>query len=291
MIKTGAIILLLLGDLNFTGLNFMAEFSKNGYNPEFPFNAAASVIQKADIAIANLEGPLTFADWSPESEKKGWRFRQLPIFAKAIRNSGIKILLLANNHIADAGNKGIKDTLTVLKDNNILWVPPPKNGPLIIEQNGIKLHLWNVDIFSPEHSHPWAINATEFVKIISKRYALEKEKYISIAFIHDHLNDKTQSEVFISRLRQNGIHWVIIGGEHKPAAIKTDSRGGVHYGLGDFIFGCECSRESNGRALALILNSEGFQAKEFELSLASPINGFVTSFDGQIDLFEVFRRQ
>ena len=70
MIKTGAIILLLLGDLNFTGLNFMAEFSKNGYNPEFPFNAAASVIQKADIAIANLEGPLTFADWSPESEKR-----------------------------------------------------------------------------------------------------------------------------------------------------------------------------------------------------------------------------
>lgn len=291
MIKTGAIILLLLGDLNFTGLQFMAEFGKNGYNPEFPFKDTASVIQKADIAIANLEGPLTFADWSAESEKKLWRFRQLPVFAKAIKSSGIKILLLANNHISDAGEKGIEDTLAVLKDNNILWAPPPKDGPLVIEQNGIKLHLWNIDIFSPAYSHPWAINAEEFIKIASKRYAVEKGKYTSIAFIHDHLSNKEEKEEFISKLRSNGIHWVIIGGEHQPADMKVDSKGGVHYGLGDFIFGCECSRESKGKALSLTLYSEGFKAKEFELSLASPINGFVTSFDGQIDFFKVFRRQ
>ena len=85
MLKSALLLILILGDLNFTGSHYLGELEKNGFDTGFSFRDAAPVIQKADIAIANLEGPLTFAEWAPETEGKQWRFKQLPTFAKAMR--------------------------------------------------------------------------------------------------------------------------------------------------------------------------------------------------------------
>src|SRR6185369_17044322 len=103
MLKAALLFILILGDLNFTGTRYLSELEKNGFDTGFSFKTVAPAIQKTDIAIANLEGPLTFAEWAPVTENKQWRFRQLPAFADAIRKAGIGIVLLGNNHIADAG--------------------------------------------------------------------------------------------------------------------------------------------------------------------------------------------
>lgn len=278
MLKTAAITLLLLGDLNFTGLQYMTEFSKNGFDPGFSFKNTSAVIQQADIAVANLEGPFTFADWSKEAEKKEWRFRQLPVFAKGIKDSGVDVLLLGNNHISDAGVNGIQDTIDALRESGLSYVPPPAEGPLIVERNGARIEFWNADVFSPAKSHQWAISREDFTEIVSRKYSGGARPDVAIAFIHDHAQDTKQREEFISKLRKAGIHWVVIGGDHKIGAMKTDSKGGVHYGMGDFIFGCECSGEVKGKALSLTVKADFIGARELDLSLGSPANGFVTSF-------------
>lgn len=278
MLKSAALLLLLLGDLNFTDLQYMNAFQKAGYDPAFSFKNTSSIIQTADIAVANLEGPLTFADWSKESEQKKWRFRQLSIFAKGIKDSGINVLLLGNNHIADAGVQGIQDTIAVLSEEGLKWVPAPRDGPLVVERNGFTIDLWNADVFSLPGSHPWAVSSEEFAKLIVERYKDKAKPDIAIAFVHAHLSDRKQADELSALLRRAGINWVILGGEHAPGRMRTDALGGVHYGLGDFIFGCECSGSTKGKALVLKVKAGGSEAQEMDLEPGSPSDGFITRF-------------
>jgi len=276
MLKTAALVLLMLGDLNFTGLQYMTAFSNSGYDPGFSFNVTEDLIRDADIAVANLEGPLTFADWSKETDGKKWRFRQLPLFAQGIKKAGIDILLLGNNHIADAGDQGIQDTIAVLKEEGLIWIPPPREGPLVVEKHGFTVELWNADVFSIPGSHPWAVGREELVKIILQHYKLKKGPRIVVAFIHAHISDERQAAVFSDQLRNVGINWVILGGEHRPGGMKLDQQGGAHYGLGDFIFGCECSGATQGKALSLTIKADTVKAQETGLELGAPSNGFIT---------------
>jgi len=278
MLKSATLLLLLLGDLNFTGLQYMTAFQKAGYDPAFSFQNTSPIIKTADIAVANLEGPLTFADWSKESEQKKWRFRQLPIFAKGIKDSGINILLLGNNHIADSGAQGIQDTIAILKEEGLKWVPAPRDGPLVVERNGFVVDLWNADVFSAPGSHPWAVSGAELAKLITERYKGKAKPAIAMAFVHAHFSDRRQADDLSALLRSAGINWVILGGEHNPGEMKTDALGGMHYGLGDFIFGCECSGSTKGKALMLRVKAGGSEAQEQDVELGSPTNGFVTRF-------------
>ena len=278
MLKSAALLLLLLGDLNFTGLQYMTAFQKAGYDPAFSFQNAAPIIQTADIAVANLEGPLTFAEWAKESEQNHWRFRQLPVFAKGIKDAGINILLLGNNHIADAGTQGIEDTLVVLKEEGLKWVPAPRDGPLVVRRNGVVVDLWNADVFSVKGSHPWAVSGEELAKLILERSKGKPKPDIAIAFVHAHFSDRRQADDLSARLRRAGINWVILGGVHTPGGMNADPLGGVHYGLGDFIFGCECSGSTKGKAFALKVKGGVLETQEMNLELGSSSNGFVTRF-------------
>ncbi|MHB8845158.1 MAG: CapA family protein [Nitrospirota bacterium] len=285
MLKSATLLLLLLGDLNFTGSQYMIAFQKAGYDPAFSFKSASASIHAADFAVANLEGPLTFADWSPEAERKKWRFRQLPLFAEGIKSAGIDILLLGNNHIADAGDQGIRDTLAVLKEEGLSWVPSPGEGPLVIERGGTTVELWNADVFSRPHSHPWALESQELVSVIAKRYRNTSKPRLVIAFVHGHFAKKEPMDDLALRLRNAGVDWVIFGGEHAPADMMADkSGGGVHYGIGDFIFGCECSGAPRGKALVLKTGSEGAMAQESDLQLGQQTNGYITTFTRQTDI-------
>ncbi len=286
MLKTAAIALLILGDLNFTGLQYLTAFSNNGYDPAFSFSATADYIQEADIAVANLEGPLTFADWSEETNGRKWRFRQLPIFAQGIGNAGIDVLLLGNNHIADAGDQGIKDTIATLREEGLRWVPPPREGPLVIEKSGFTMDMWNADVFSRPGSHPWAVDREEFIRIISQHYRRSPRPRIALAFVHGHIRDARKAEVFSDQLRNAGIDWVVLGGEHTPGIMKVDRHGGFHAGLGDFIFGCECSGAIRGKALFLAVKQDRVDAQEMDLDLGTQSNGFVTRIRASGDVLK-----
>lgn len=282
MIKTLAVTLLLLGDLNFTGLQFLDSFSRNGYDPAFPFADTAAIIQKADIALANLEGPLSLADWSEDALHKEWRFRQLPVFAKGIKQAGIDILLLGNNHIGDAGEQGIADTLRVLEENQLAWVPPPQDGPLVLHRQGLAIEIWNADVFSPTGSTPWAVSEDTLVSLVEKWYLSPGNWALSLAVIHTHPEgpDFSQDkEELAGRLRKAGLQWIVFGGDHQSSHLSNYLSGGVHLGLGDFVFGCDCSGATKGKALSLTLAADRSRAEEWSVSLGTPGNGFVSRFD------------
>jgi poly-gamma-glutamate synthesis protein (capsule biosynthesis protein) len=74
----------------------------------------------ADLTLANLESPLTAAPLLPERLD----LRAPPEAARAMQFAGIGAVSLANNHIGDAGQAGVQDTLDALQTVGVVGVGP-----------------------------------------------------------------------------------------------------------------------------------------------------------------------
>lgn len=109
-----SVTLLITGD--FYGGGRIDSLIRNG-NYEAVFNNLLSISQKVDIAITNLESPLT--DSNKPMLKTGPNIKASPSVAKALKFAGFNLVTLANNHIMDYGPKGLQDTMNYLDKEGI----------------------------------------------------------------------------------------------------------------------------------------------------------------------------
>jgi poly-gamma-glutamate synthesis protein (capsule biosynthesis protein) len=84
---------------------------------ELIFNEFLPIIQKADLAITNLESPLI--DHGNPIIKTGPAIKAIPETIEALKFAGFNLLTLANNHIMDFGAAGLLNTLKLCSENNI----------------------------------------------------------------------------------------------------------------------------------------------------------------------------
>ena len=78
---------------------------------------AAEILQSADIAFGNLEGPLADGGVSPKCGKgrpNCYAFRMPTRYATYLKEAGFDVLSLANNHSGDFGNAGRLSTRRAL---------------------------------------------------------------------------------------------------------------------------------------------------------------------------------
>jgi poly-gamma-glutamate synthesis protein (capsule biosynthesis protein) len=85
--------------------------------PETIFGEFLPVIRDADIAITNLECPLTLQN--TPLDKTGPSLRANPDTIALLKRAGFNLLTLANNHILDYGNRGLAETLATCRQNDI----------------------------------------------------------------------------------------------------------------------------------------------------------------------------
>ena len=91
-----------LGDVGFSGR--VAEAAPDG-NPLSLLMEVAPFLQEADIVFANLESPLV-----ANPSGSGY-FAGLPAGAAALRQAGVTLVSLANNHAYDYGAPGMLETI------------------------------------------------------------------------------------------------------------------------------------------------------------------------------------
>ncbi len=115
------------------------------YNYLDVFAPVKSLIEEADIAVANLEVTLAGPPY------KGYpQFSSPDELAEAARDAGFDVLLTANNHSLDRGKRGLERTLDVLDKLEITCTGTFRNAeerldkyPLFIEKNGFRLAILN----------------------------------------------------------------------------------------------------------------------------------------------------
>ena len=98
---------------------------ENGDVIELIGNQLQNILNNADFRIFNLEVPLT--DIAAPINKYGPCLIAPAKAITAIKNMGIDFLTLANNHILDQGEQGLKSTMEVLETNGIAYSGVGKN--------------------------------------------------------------------------------------------------------------------------------------------------------------------
>ena len=111
-----------VGDLLLGG-SATPQLKKNGFSD--PFSPTLVHLQQADIAMANLEAPLTTAK-KPVTDKT-YTFKVSPAAAKDIKKAGFDLLTLANNHIGDFGPKGVIETVETLEQEQLAYAGAGRN--------------------------------------------------------------------------------------------------------------------------------------------------------------------
>jgi poly-gamma-glutamate synthesis protein (capsule biosynthesis protein) len=82
-------------------------------------NEVWEYLRSADLTMINLELPLTTADTPAE---KAITLRADPGIAPSLRESGVNVATVANNHALDYGPEGLSETIDVLESAGVIAV-------------------------------------------------------------------------------------------------------------------------------------------------------------------------
>jgi poly-gamma-glutamate synthesis protein (capsule biosynthesis protein) len=139
-----------VGDMMFTrGLE--RDYAKAGVPCDHAFEKVSRYLQEADIAFGNLETALSVGTTSIE---KRYTFSSSPSCAAALKNAGFDVLALANNHVLDHAEEGLRQTLDNLKTQGLSPLGLSSDGapqePVIVNLGEFKVgYLGYVDPLTP----------------------------------------------------------------------------------------------------------------------------------------------
>jgi len=104
---SGSITLAFAGDVHFAG-----RTAKLLGHPATAFGPIAPLLRSADLTLVNLETAVTSGG---RPQPKSYHFRTNPAAFAALRDAGIDIANMANNHVLDYGRAGLADTMSAAR--------------------------------------------------------------------------------------------------------------------------------------------------------------------------------
>ncbi len=116
--------------------------------PSALFAGVRDVVRSADLAVANLESPLTSRPHDPASGPNA--LEADPAAAALLADAGFDAMGLANNHAGDAGPSAVTDSVEALRAAGLLAVGGGSDAaeaftPRIVEVGGLRVALLAFD--------------------------------------------------------------------------------------------------------------------------------------------------
>ncbi len=143
--EPSGIELLFAGDAMMHDAQIEAARTSSGHDFSGYFSSIKPYIESADFSVVNLEAPLGGAPY------RGYPCFSAPDeFAAALSDAGFDFLLLANNHILDCRDRGLRRTVATLDSLDIPHTGAFRNAaerdslsPAIVSVDNFKLALLN----------------------------------------------------------------------------------------------------------------------------------------------------
>ncbi len=231
--------IIIVGDM-MLDRNVSNVIDKKGFDKYF--EGVRDIINNADIAVANLEGPFTDNPSITTSLiDKSLKFTFNPKLIPKLHDLGFDIFGLANNHTMNFGISGFNTTKDYLKKNNILYYGDPNNFTdlsTIIEKNGIVIGFVGFHEFT-------YIN---FDRIINEIKILRDKVDILIVSPHwgiEYENEPTNNmRKWAHGFIDSGAD-AVIGSHSHIIGDKEEYKGKkIYYSLGNFAFDQYFSEET-----------------------------------------------
>ncbi len=235
-------------------------------------NGLIEQMRDADIMMINNE--FSYGTGGTPLPGKAYTFRARPDRADNLKRMGVDIVSVANNHVFDYGEKGLRRTLETLEDYKIPYVGAGRN---LDEASQIVYFLINgkkIAITAAtqiERTYNYTKEATSVSPGVLK--TLQPDKYVRvikearknadyvIAFVHWGTEGKTFFEKDQVKLARDfviaGADAIIGGHTHCLQGIEFYDRVPIFYSLGNFWFDWDVSNSHETGMVQIIIHEDG----------------------------------
>jgi poly-gamma-glutamate synthesis protein (capsule biosynthesis protein) len=185
---SSAITLAFAGDVNFARRTALLL-----KDPATAFGPIASVLKAADFTALNLETSVTGRGIP---QPKTYHFRTTPASFIALRDAGVDLVTMANNHVLDYGRIGLSDTLAAARAANFPFVGIGDNAaaawaPYVTTIKGTRIAIIGVSQVAELASswvatstRPGEANAINVSRTLAAVRAAKRVAKIVIVFMH-----------------------------------------------------------------------------------------------------------
>ena len=184
----GNVTLAFAGDVHFTG-----RTARLLSDPATAFGPIATVLKSADFTALNLETSVTSRG---TAQQKTYHFRTVPTAFTALRDGGVSLVTMANNHVLDYGQAGLADTLAAAKAAAFPYVGIGKDAaaawaPYVITVKGRRIAIIGVSQVAElaaswvaTDSRPGEANAIDQRRTLAAVRAARRLASTVIVFMH-----------------------------------------------------------------------------------------------------------
>ena len=240
----GSVTLAFAGDVHFMGRN--ARLLRD---PATAFGSIASVLRAADFTAVNFETAVT-SRGTPEPKR--YHFRTVPAAFTALRDGGVDLVTMANNHVLDYGQVGLADTLAAVQAARFPYVGIGKDAaaawaPYVTTLKGTKIAVIGVSqvhelasswVATP--GRPGEANAIDLPRTLAAvRYARRLAPVV-IVFMHwgweGDACPNPEQQALARQLSAAGASIIIGAHVHVLQGSGWLGRTFVAYGMGNFLW-------------------------------------------------------
>jgi len=184
----GSVTLAFGGDVHFTG-----RTARLLNDPATAFGPIAPLLKSADFTAVNLETAVT-SGGTPQP--KTYHFRTVPAAFTALRDGGVDLVTMANNHVLDYGQAGLADTLAAARAAKFPYVGIGVNAdaawaPYVTTIKGTKIAVIGVSQVAElasswvaTSSRPGEANAIDLSRTLAAVRAAARLAPTVIVFMH-----------------------------------------------------------------------------------------------------------
>ncbi len=230
------------GDKNVTTLVFVGDMMFDRYVRErAQVSGYMAILQDlntelstADIAMGNLEGPITtftsVSDWR-DSGPNHYRFTFATTVASTLSGAGFDALFLSNNHVLNFGTEGLNQTKAWLSENGIKYAGAPDEPyvPLYLTSTAPKIAVYTFDTwYSRDAEKLSALIAAEPEDVFVVVYAHWGDEYEKTP----NAGQREFAHAFIDA----GADLVIGSHPHVVQTKELYKEKWIYYSLGNFVF-------------------------------------------------------
>jgi poly-gamma-glutamate capsule biosynthesis protein CapA/YwtB (metallophosphatase superfamily) len=240
----GVVTLAFAGDVNFAG-----RTARLLRDPATAFGPIASLLEAADFTALNLETSVTSRG---NPQPKTYHFRTKPLAFTALRDAGVDLVTMANNHVLDYGRTGLADTLAAAMQARFPYVGIGANAgtawaPYVTTIRGTKIAIIGVSQVA-ELAPSWVAtrarsgeaNAINLRETLAAVRAAKRLAPIVIVFMHWGTEGQScpdANQLFLApKLAAAGASIIIGAHAHVLQASGWLGHTFVAYGMGNFLW-------------------------------------------------------
>ncbi|MCQ2609406.1 MAG: CapA family protein [Lachnospiraceae bacterium] len=240
-----------VGDIYQKAANVKKAYNREGGINNVVHSSYKKILNNSDYVMGNLECCISN---ETESFDKQFTFRVDPLYKNIIKEAGIDLVTVANNHSLDFGKKALKDTLKNLEDTGVSYVgvgddEKKAREPFVKEINGRRYVIYAASAVAP--THEWfaikdsfginnGYNSEAVCNEIRKRRKKEPDSII-IIYMHwgeekEEFPSKMQRE-YAMKMVDAGCDLILGSHPHVFQNIEYYKNVPIIYSLGNFIYG------------------------------------------------------